>query len=87
MPRALGLDEKTDRIEPLGDGVRVSERRCEPCPEQPGAGAGHGTVDDRKQAAGGAPFQRRREFQVAPGRGVDRHRCPGRGRAEPREPG
>ena len=45
--------------------------------QQPGARPGHRAIDDREQAAGNAPFQRRREFQVASGRGVDHHRRAG----------
>ena len=60
--------------------------RGEPRPEQPGSRAGDGAVDHREQAAGTAAIQGRGELQVAPGRGVDRHRSARLGRAEPREP-
>ena len=85
-PRALRLDQEADGFEPLADGGGLGERCGEPRPEQPGARAGDGAVDHREQAAGGTPIQRRRELQVAPGRGVDRHRRTRLGRAKPREP-
>ena len=86
-PRTFRLDQEAHGIEARGDGVGVGERRGQPRPEQPGARAGHGPVDDREQATGGCAFQRRRELQVAPGRGVDRHRRAGFRRAQPCKPG
>ena len=86
-PRALPLDQEADGIQPRGDGGRVGKRRGEARPEKSCARAGDGAVDDREQAAGAAAFQRRRELQVAPGRGVDCHGGTRLGCAEPREPG
>ena len=84
---ALRLDQEAHAVEPLGDGVRVGERRGQARPEQARAGAGRGAVDDREQAACAAALQRRRELEIAPRCGVDRHRRAGTRGAKPREPG
>ena len=83
----LRLDQEADGIEPFVDRGRVGERCGELRPEQPGACAGDGAVDDGEQASRAAAVERRRKLEIAPGRGVDRHRRAGLRRAEPREPG
>ena len=81
------MDQEGHRVEPLADGGGIGERRRQPRAQEAGAGAGDRPVDDGEEAAYGAPIQRDCEFQVAAGRGVDRHGLALGCRAEPAEPG
>ena len=66
-------NEVLNHVETQRDGFNVAQGRRQLRPQKPGAGAGQGLVDNAQKTVFSRPGERHRQFQVAPGRGVDLH--------------
>ena len=76
--RAGSVEERLHRIQPAPDRRGAGQGRREARRQQPAAGAGHGAVDRRQEAALALAGEAAQQLEIAPGRGVDQQVAAGR---------